>query len=177
MLRLKPTYIVEHVTDINLEDLKNDNIKGLIFDLDNTLMPPRSKVFPENIAQWLELVKNDFKIAILSNNPHKDYVKNAGKLAGCVAYEKAGKPRRAAAVKALKDLDLLPEQVVVVGDRPLTDILVGQRLKFITILVDPLMKREEIRIIKFLRKIERLFISAPSKKFSKNGNNNGSVDK
>jgi len=172
VLKLKPTYIVEHVTDINLEDLKNDNIRGLILDLDNTIMPPKSMVFPENIARWLELVKNDFKIAILSNNPHKNYVRNAGELAGCAAYEKAGKPRRAAAIKALKDLDLLPEQVVMVGDRPLTDIWVGQRIGIVTILVDPLMKREEIHFIKFLRKLERFFITSPLKKFSKNDDDN-----
>ncbi|MCK7484503.1 MAG: hypothetical protein MZU97_02350 [Bacillus subtilis] len=40
MAFLKPTYIVEHVTDINLDDLKADGIKGLLFDLDNTLMRP-----------------------------------------------------------------------------------------------------------------------------------------
>ncbi len=166
MIRLKPTYIAEHVTDINLEDLKKENIKGLIFDLDNTLMPPKSGEFPQDIEHWLELVKNDFKIAILSNNPHKDYVKKAGEIAGCIAYEKAEKPRRKAALQALKDLDLLPEQVVMIGDRPLTDILVGQRLGLITILVDPLIKHEEIQFVKFLRKLERIFISSPKNKFN-----------
>ncbi len=174
MLRLKPTYIVEHVTDINLEDLKQENIKGLIFDLDNTLMPPRTGIYPEVISQWLEEVKKDFKIAILSNNPYKDYVRQAGEKAGCIAYEKAGKPRRKAALQALKDLDLMPEQVVIIGDRPLTDILVGQRLGLITILVDPLIKQEEVRVIKFFRKLERIFISPALKKFTENNENNGS---
>lgn len=168
MLKLKPTYIVEHVTDINLEDLKQENIKGLIFDLDNTLMPPKTGVYPENILRWLELIKNDFKIAILSNNPHKEYVREAGEKAGCIAYEKAGKPRRKAAISALKDLELLPEQVVMIGDRPLTDILVGQRLGLITILVDPLIKNDESNFIKCLRKLERFFISSALKKFSEN---------
>ncbi|GAI13868.1 unnamed protein product, partial [marine sediment metagenome] len=135
MLRLKPAYIAEHVTDINLEELKAENIKGMIFDLDNTIMPPRAGSIPEDIMQWLALVKNDFKIAILSNNPYKDYVQKAGELAGCAAYEKAGKPRTKAALQALKDIDLLPSQVVMIGDRPLTDIWVGQRLGITTILV------------------------------------------
>lgn len=171
MLRLKPTYIVEHVTDINLEDLKKEGIKGLVFDLDNTLMPPRTGNYPENIENWLKEVKNDFKIAILSNNPHADYVREAGVKAGCIAYEKARKPRRAAAMQALKDLDLLPEQVVMIGDRPLTDIFVGQRLGLITILVEPLIKNEEHEFIKFLRKLERIFISTALKKFTENDNN------
>ncbi len=165
-MRLKPTYIVEHVTDINLEDLKNENIKGLIFDLDNTIMAPRKGVYSDDMLNWLDLVKTDFKIAILSNNPESDYVRKAGELAGCQAYEKAGKPRRKAALQALKDLDLLPEQVVMVGDRPLTDIFVGQRLGLMTILVDPLIKHEESDFVKFLRKLERIFISSALKKFN-----------
>jgi len=168
-MKLKPTYIVERVTDINLEDLKGEHIKGLIFDLDNTLMPPNTGNYPEDIFHWLELVKNDFKIVILSNNPEKDYVQKAGEIAGCLAYEKAGKPRTKAAIQALKDIDLLPEQVVMVGDRPLTDIWVGQRLGMTTILVDPIMKHEEIEIVKFLRKLERISISPAKKFFSKNG--------
>ncbi len=166
MLRLRPTYAVERVTDINLEDLKAENIKGLIFDLDNTLMHPQTSYLPDDIEQWLDTVKNDFKITILSNNPYTHYVKAAGKRVGCVAYEKAGKPRRKAALKALKDLDLLPNQVAIIGDRPLTDIWVGQRLGMTTILVDPLLKHKEIWIIKYLRKLEKIFITKALRTFS-----------
>lgn len=164
--RLKPTYVVERVTDINLQDLKDDNIKGLIFDLDNTLMPPKTCILPEDIAKWIEEAKKDFKIAVLSNNPNTDYVRQAAKAIGCVAYHKAGKPRRKAAVLALKELDLIPSQVVMVGDRPLTDIWLGQRLGLITILVDPIIKHQEAWIVKQLRKMERWFISSPKKTFS-----------
>lgn len=166
VIRLKPTYIVEHVTDINLDDLKADGIKGLIFDLDNTLMAPKTGELTKEIEHWLEVVRNDFKIAILSNNPHQHYVEEASNIIGAPCYAKAKKPRTAVAIKALKDLDLLPLQVAMVGDRPLTDIWVGQRLGLITILVDPLIKHEEAAIVKFLRKLERIFIQGPKKIFS-----------
>lgn len=165
MLKLKPTYIVKRVTDINLEDLKSENIKGLLFDLDNTLMHPLTSHLPEDIEHWLEVVKGRFKIAILSNNPYTRYVQDAGRRVGCVAYEKANKPRRKAALKALKDLDLLPQQVAIIGDRPLTDIWVGHRLGMVTILVDPLLKHEEMWIIKGLRKLEKVFISKALRTF------------
>lgn len=164
--RLKPSYIVDRVTDINLQDLKDDNIKGLIFDLDNTLMPPKSCDLPEDIAEWIEKAKIDFKIAILSNNPDKVYVQEAGEKIGCIAFDRANKPRRKSAVAALKKLELIPSQVVMIGDRPLTDIWVGQRLGLVTILVDPIMKSKEVGVIKLLRKLERIFVSAPAKTFS-----------
>ncbi len=171
MLRLKPTYAVERASDINLEDLKADNIKGLIFDLDNTLMHPHTSYLPEDIEHWLDEVKKDFKIVILSNNPYSNYVKAAGERVGCIAYERAGKPRTKAALRALKDLDLLPHEVAIVGDRPLTDIWVGQRLGMVTILVDPLLKNEEMWIIKKLRKLERIFITKAIRTFSEKDEN------
>lgn len=172
--RLSPTYIVEHVTDINLDDLKSEGITGLLFDLDNTLMAPKSAILTADVSQWLDMVRNDFKIAILSNNPHMHYIEIAAEQIGCSAYGKADKPRRAVALKALKDLEMLPSQVAIIGDRPLTDILVGQRLGLYTILVDPLIKNEESRLIKLLRKLERLFIKSPKKVFSEKNNSSES---
>ena len=58
-------------------------------------------------------------------------------------------------------LELAPNQVCVVGDRPLTDIWAGQRLGATTILVDPLQRANEKGHIHVLRALERLFIQVP----------------
>lgn len=166
MFRMSPTYIIEKVTDMNLEDLKNEGIEGFLFDLDNTLMAPKTGALQQEIVDWLKVVKQDFRIAIVSNNKKEKYIKEAAELVGCPGYAAAAKPRRGAAIEALKEIDLLPSQVAVVGDRPLTDILLGQRLGLTTILVDPLIKHEEILIVKGLRKLERIFIKTPQKVFS-----------
>lgn len=168
MFRMKPTYIIERVTDINLEELKNEGLKGLIFDLDNTLIAPKAAFLMEDIKHWLEKAKVDFKIAIVSNNPHMGYLDVCQKELNVPVYGKAGKPRRSTTIKALKEMELLPNEVAIVGDRPLTDILVGVRLGLTTILVDPLIKHQEIGIVKLLRKLERIFVKAPHKNFSEN---------
>jgi HAD superfamily phosphatase (TIGR01668 family) len=165
-IRLKPTYIVERVTDINLEDLKADGVKGLIFDLDNTIMAPKAGALSDDISNWLELVKKDFKISVVSNNPHQKYLEKACEILGCPVYGKAKKPRTGVASIALKEMDLLPNEVCMIGDRPLTDIWVGQRLGLITILVDPLIKHEEIILYKILRRLERIVIESPRKFFT-----------
>jgi len=163
--RMKPTYIIDRVTDINLEDLKDEGIRGILFDLDNTLMAPKSGVLTDDIDDWLKIAKKDFKIAIVSNNTNLEYMERVQSIFHCPVYAAAKKPSRKIAIKALMAIDLLPSQVAMVGDRPLTDILVGQRLGMITILVDPLIKHKEINIVKFLRKLERIFIKPASKKF------------
>ena len=59
-------------------------------------------------------------------------------------------------------LMLEAHQVVVVGDRPLTDIWAGQRQGSLTILVDPLIKHQENGLFKILRRLERLFVHSGS---------------
>ena len=137
--KLKPTYIYEHVREINLDEMKKRGVKAFLFDLDNTIMPPKTGFFPQEIKEWLERVKQDFKIAVVSNNHNLKYLEEVKK-------------------EVLSSFGITPEQAVMVGDRPLTDIWVGHRLNMITVLVDPLMKHQEHNIIKFLRKLERAFI-------------------
>lgn len=167
MFRMKPTYVVEHVTDINLNDLKDEGIQGLIFDLDNTLIAPETAELTEDVKNWLDEARDDFKIAIVSNNPRTHYLDLCQKELNCPVYGKAKKPQKNVTIKALKEMELLPNQVAIVGDRPLTDILVGVRLGLSTVLVDPLIKHQEMAIVKFLRKLERIFIKSPHRIFSK----------
>lgn len=156
--KLKADYVLRHVFDINIEELKEKGIKGLIFDLDNTIMAPRTGSLTEDMEKWLLKIQQDFKIAVVSNNSKDNYIENAAKVIGCPVYGKAKKPNVKIINKTLKQMDLKPNQVAVVGDRPLTDIWVGKRLGSITILVDPLMKDKESDFVKFLRKIERSFM-------------------
>jgi len=166
MFRITPTYITERVTDINLENLKDEGIEGLIFDLDNTLIAPKTAQLTEDVREWLMRAKQDFKIAIVSNNPHLQYLESCQKELECTIYGKAKKPQKNVTIKALKEMELLPNQVAIIGDRPLTDILVGERLGLTTILVDPLIKHQEMAIVKFLRKLERIFITSAHKVFT-----------
>ncbi len=156
--RLRPTYVIAHVRDINLTELKAQGIKGFLFDLDNTIMPPKTGIFPEEIVNWLNVVRKDFKIAVVSNNKNRDYYEKVKEISDFPIYFNAAKPSTKAVKEALTELKITAKQAAIVGDRPLTDIWVGQKLKMTTILVDPLMKHQEHDFIKFLRKLERSFI-------------------
>jgi len=164
--RLRPTYIIDHVTDINLEDIKELGVKGFIFDLDNTLMAPKTGVLTDDVYVWLEKVKSQFKVAIVSNNNNVEYVQKVRKVFDFPLYAAAQKPRNHVILRALRDMDLLPSQVAMVGDQVLTDMLVGQRTGMYTILVDPLVKHKEIPLYKFLRKLERSIVSKATRQFS-----------
>ena len=155
---LKADFVLENVLNIDLEEMKRQGVKGFVFDLDNTLMAPNTGVFREDIKAWLDELMKDFKVAIVSNNPIPSYEKKVREVVDMPIYFKAGKPRRKFVREALKELGISAKEAAMVGDRPLTDIWVGQRLQMVTILVDPLRKHQENHAIKFLRSLERSFV-------------------
>jgi HAD superfamily phosphatase (TIGR01668 family) len=158
-LFVKPSLIIADITGIDLAALKASGIRGFIFDLDNTIMAPHTGVLEERIESWLAILQAEgFKCLVLSNNKEAEYCQVAEKVLNIPVISHAAKPRRAKFRQALDMLGLLPIEVAMVGDRPLTDIWVGQRMGAYTILVDPLIKHSEKPYIKVLRRLERLFV-------------------
>ncbi len=156
---LKPSLIVQDITTIDLAALKAQGIRGFIFDLDNTIMAPHTGALEERIATWLVLLQAEgFKCLVLSNNKKAEYCQLAQTVLNIPVISHAAKPRRAMFRKALEMIGLSAREVAMVGDRPLTDIWVGQRMGAYTILVDPLIKLQERRLYKVLRGLERLFV-------------------
>lgn len=156
---VKPTVIVSDITSIDLDALKAAGIKGFIFDLDNTIMAPHTGALEERIGTWLTLLQAEgFQCLVLSNNKKADYCQQAACVLGIPVISHAAKPRRGKFREALAQMKLNANEVAMVGDRPLTDIWVGHRMGAYTILVDPLIKHSEGVHIKFLRRMERLFV-------------------
>lgn len=156
---LRPTYIINgDITDIDLDQLFAAGIRALILDLDSTLVAPRSGALTNDVADWLAAAKSRFKMAVLSNNLKGAYVKAIAEILQIPVLGSAVKPRRSGFLKTAKLLDVTPDKVAVVGDRPLTDILGGMRAGMRTILVQPLKTMNEPAWIRYIRKLERLAV-------------------
>ncbi|RJX28015.1 MAG: YqeG family HAD IIIA-type phosphatase [Dethiobacter sp.] len=160
---LCPKQYVEDVHGIDLQELKEKGIKGIILDLDNTLVPWNDKaVFPE-VKEWIQQVKEaGFSTCIVSNNN----LRRGGEFSEILeipAFWKAVKPRRRAFRKALKLMGLKPSQAAVIGDQVFTDILGGNRLGLHTILVRPLNQREFLGTM-CVRKVEKAVLSSLKRK-------------
>jgi len=151
---IKPDYNLKNIYEINFEELKRQGIKCIMFDLDSTVMRSKSATFEPETINWFNTFINDFEVAIISNNPNKDYIENASKLAPCRVIGHAKKPNPEVAKKYLDEVGIKPEQAVMVGDRPLTDILVGKRLGSKTILVGSINPNENL-LTKLVRALER----------------------
>ncbi len=157
-MRIKPDYNYDSIYEINTTELKSKGIKGIFFDLDSTVMQSKTGKFTKKTLEFLSNLQKDFKVAIISNNHKKGYIDKVQKISPVKVYGNARKPD----VKILKiacyEMGLEIKEVVMVGDRPLTDILAGKKAGMKTILVDSISKDEEGILTRFVRFLERLTI-------------------
>ena len=162
-----PHMIVDKVQNINLEMLKEKNIKGLILDIDNTLVPNHVKEADKGAVDWIEKVKSSgFKACIVSNASKKRVVKFNERLK-LHAIHRASKPGTAAFRKALELMELEEKEIAVVGDQIFTDIYGGNRLGAFTILVDPIDSKTEFIFVRFKRLFEKLVLKSYKSKRNK----------
>jgi len=151
---LKPDYNLKNIYEINFNELKSQGIKCVMFDLDSTVMVSKSATFLPETLDWFNTFINDFEVAIISNNPNKKYINVVCETAPCKVIGKAGKPDVKVARAYLDSVGIRPNEAVMVGDRPLTDILVGKRLGCKTILVGSINPRENLAT-RLVRALER----------------------
>jgi len=154
---LKPDYNLENIYEIDFNELKNQGIKCIMLDLDSTVMLSKSATFTPKTIEWFNTFINDFEVAIISNNTKKDYIENASKYAPCRVIGCAKKPNPSVARQYLKEIGIEPANAVMIGDRPLTDILVGKNLGCKTILVGSINPNENFAT-KCVRALERITI-------------------
>ena len=139
---LYPKFYYEKVQSIDLNELYKLGIRGIILDVDNTLIDYK-RIMPEGIIEWVnEAKKLDFKVCILSNSNKKDKV---SKVAADLEIEylmSAKKPIKSGYKKALKLLELSPESCVAIGDQIFTDVIGANRMNINSIYVDPINTKE-----------------------------------
>lgn len=159
MVMLKPTYSIEgDITDIRLDVLSADGVKGIIFDLDSTLLAPRSGKLTPECSAWLDRAREMFKVAVVSNNKNDPYIDQVRAHLDMPVLHRAAKPSTKLFIKVRDMWQLRSEEIAVVGDRPLTDVWGGQRAGMRTVLVWPLKTMNEPKWVKFFRKLERYVI-------------------
>lgn len=157
-MRLKPDYNLESIFEINQDELLKKGVKCIFFDLDSTVMQSKSGKFTQKTLEFLNLLRGNFKIAIISNNCKKHYISKVEEACDIKIYSNAKKPDTKVLRQACRDFNIEAKEAAMVGDRPLTDILAGKRANMVTILVDSISKDKEGPLVRFVRWLERLSI-------------------
>lgn len=155
---LGPNRFAPRLHDIPLSELYDAGIRGLIIDLDNTLLGFRETELAAEHLQWIEEAHaRGFAMVMVSNN-FSDRVGGIAKQLRIACVPNALKPLPFGFWQALKHLGLPRKQVAVVGDQLFTDVL-GAKLcgNLYTILTEPI-ESKDFPLTMMFRFFERLML-------------------
>jgi HAD superfamily phosphatase (TIGR01668 family) len=162
-----PDAYIDSIYDMDFKELWNQGVRGLIFDVDNTLVMHGAPATSEAIELFLLLNELGFKVVLVSNNKELR-VKMFFEQVKATAYiYKAGKPSRKSYLKAMKIMKTNKKSTVFVGDQLFTDVWGAKRAQVYGILVKPINPKEEIQIV-LKRKLERIVLYFYKKEPKKN---------
>lgn len=143
LTRFFPEKYLASIFELNMDELIEEGIRGIIFDIDNTLVPYDVVEPDEKIIAFFEEIKSKgLQITLASNNTEDRVVKFNERLR-VFAVHKSKKPRTKGLKKAMQLMNLSAEEVVMVGDQVFTDVFGGNRAKVKTILVNPVSEKDE----------------------------------
>ena len=148
-----PDGYFKKVSEISLEYLKENNIKGLILDVDNTLIDYYRNMSEETVEWANNLKQNGIKMCILSNSEKQEKVKAVAEKLG-LEYSYFGmKPLKKGFRKAQKILGVGNNEIAAVGDQIFTDVIGANRMEMYSILVEPI-EEKDIWVTRLKRPIE-----------------------
>ena len=133
-----PTFYFNNVEDIPFEIIHSNNIKCIMFDMDNTLVNLKYEA-TDALKNWLKSVKAaGIKCYILSNSRRAHKVEKVAKMLELDYILNAKKPSPDGFIELQKKVNLPKENLAIIGDQLFTDILGGNRFGIKTILVKPI---------------------------------------
>lgn len=158
---LFPSEDYDSAYDIDFYAYYNKGYRGILFDVDNTLVEHGQPVTIRAIELFARLREAGFKTCIISNNKEHRVKPLADALESYYVY-KAGKPAARGYIEGMEHMGTSGSTTLFVGDQIFTDILGANRAGIHSILVKPVAKHEEIQIV-LKRKLEYFIL----KKYNK----------
>lgn len=138
---------------IPFEHYRSMGFKGVIFDVDNTLVPHDAPADQQAVQLFADLRELGFKTCLLSNNK-EPRVRAFAEQVKSGYIHKAGKPGVRGYERAMERMGTDRQNTLFVGDQLFTDVYGANRAGLYSILVSPIDPKEEIQIVlkRFLEK-------------------------
>lgn len=144
--RFYPDHYLDSAYEIDYEGLYRQGYRGVIFDIDNTLVPHGAPADRRSIGLFGRLHELGYGTVLLSNNK-EPRVKTFNDQVHSRYIYKAGKPSVRNYYKAMELMGTRPETTMFVGDQLFTDVWGAKKAGIRTWLVKPIHPKEEIQIV------------------------------
>jgi hypothetical protein len=137
---LQPDLVLgEPVVGITPELIASYGLRGLVLDVDETLVPIREAHTTPEVEAWFAQLRAQVPIWLVSNNLNEPRIRRIGESLQVPYITGAGKPSRRKLRQATEAMQIPVNEIAMVGDRLFTDVLAGNRLGMFTILVEPMV--------------------------------------
>ena len=160
-----PGEYVDSTYEIDFDALYAAGYRGVIFDIDNTLVPHGARADERAKQLFWHLKQTGFTCCLLSNNKEPRVKMFNDDVMVNYIFD-AHKPSVKNYEKAMEIMHTDTDNTLFVGDQIFTDIYGANRAKLRTILVKPIHPKEEIQIVlkRYLEKIVLFFYKRALKK-------------
>ncbi|NLJ96139.1 MAG: YqeG family HAD IIIA-type phosphatase [Clostridiales bacterium] len=157
MLRIfYPKRIADSAYVIDYKKLYKEGYRGIIFDIDNTLVEHGADASPRAISLIAKIKELGFDVCLISNNK-EERVSRFNREIKVKTIHNAKKPAKKNFIKATKLMGTTIENTVFIGDQLFTDVFGANRIGMMSYFVKPIHPKEEIQIV-FKRKLERIVL-------------------
>ena len=157
-MRWYPDYMVSRVTDVTPQMLDAHHFRGVLLDIDNTIIPWQGMDISDDIRKWVKSVMDlGVQICLVSNTNRPKRLRKLAQTLGVLHVPNAAKPRRRGLQQALDLMDVSCDHAVMIGDQMFTDVWAGNRMRMTTILVEPIANREFVGT-KISRAMEKILM-------------------
>lgn len=163
--RFYPKEYMDSTYDIDFDSFYAKGYRGIIFDIDNTLVPHGAPADGRAKELFAHLKDLGYTCMLLSNNK-EPRVKMFNDEVQVSYIFKAGKPSTRNYLKSMELMGTDRNSTLFVGDQIFTDVYGANRAGIYTILVKPIHPREEIQIVlkRYLERIVLFFYHRSRKK-------------
>ena len=151
-----PKEYVDSTYVIDFDAFAKKGYRGIIFDIDNTLVPHGAPADERARKLFTHLKKLGYQICLLSNNK-EPRVAMFNKDVQVHTISKGGKPNPKNYKKAMEKMGTDVKHTLFVGDQLFTDVWGANLTGIYAILVKPIHPREEIQIV-IKRRLEKIVL-------------------
>ncbi len=158
-----PSDYYESTYLIDYKKLFEEGYRGIIYDIDNTLVPHGAPADEKALVLMRELREIGFDVTFLSNNKEPRVKMFNEKINAKYIYS-AGKPKASGYLKAAENMNCTTDKVLFIGDQLFTDVWGANNANIRSILVKPIDKStDEIQIV-----LKRILEKIVLRKYLKN---------
>lgn len=163
--RFYPDAYVESTYGIDFKQLYEEGYRGIIFDVDNTLVPHGAPADERAKALFVNLKELGYRVMLLSNNKEPRVKTFSEDVVGASYIFKANKPAVGNYKKAMELMNTNEKTTLFVGDQLFTDVWGANKAGIRTFLVKPIHPKEEIQIVlkRYLEKVVLFFYQRQKK--------------